>query len=80
MFGLPQPGTVKEILSSDEERFGGKGDGNPKAIRSRKKPFLDMENSVEITLPAMSAVFFRYKPRKQKEEDRKKGRAEKKRK
>lgn len=80
VFGLPQPGTVKEILSSDEERFGGKGDGNPKAIRSRKKPFLDMENSVEITLPAMSAVFFRYKPRKQKEEDGKKGRAEKKRK
>lgn len=65
--GLPRAGTLKEILSSDELRFGGGGVRNAVAIRSRKKPFLDMEHSAEIMLPAMSAVFFRYKPRKQPE-------------
>lgn len=65
--GLPRAGTLKEILSSDELRFGGGGVRNATAVRSRKKPFLDMEHSAEIMLPATSAVFFRYKPRKQPE-------------
>ena len=70
-FGLPKQGTLKEILSSDAVEFGGKGMLNTKAIRSRKKPFLDMEHSAEINLPAMSTLFFRYKitkPRAEKED------------
>ena len=73
-FGLPKEGTLKEILSSDEIRFGGKGDLNEKSIRTRKKGFLDMDYSAKITLPAMSAVFFRYhitKHRVKKEGDEK---------
>ena len=60
-FGLPKRGTLKEILSSDDERFGGSGHLNTAAIRSRKEAFMDMEHSAEICLPAMSAVFFRYR-------------------
>lgn len=72
-FGLPKPGTLKEILSSDETRFGGKGELNSKSIRTRKKGFLDMANSAEITLPAMSAVFFRYKVSKPRKKSTKTG-------
>ena len=64
VIGLPQAGTLKEILNSDEERFGGKGVGNPGLIRSRKEGFLGMDYSAVLTLPAMSAQFFRYTPRR----------------
>ena len=66
VIGLPKSGTLHEILSSDEERFGGSGVRNKPLIYAHKKPFLDMAYSAELTLPAMSAVFFRYRPRKQK--------------
>lgn len=66
VIGLPSGGTLREILNSDDVRFGGAGVGNPKAVRGKKAPFLDMEYSAEITLPAMSAVFFKFTPAKPK--------------
>ena len=62
--GLPQTGTLREILNSDDERFGGGGVKNHGAIRSHHVGFLDMEHSARITVPPMSCVYFRYKPRK----------------
>ena len=64
VFGLPAPGTLKEILNSDDEQFGGTGVKNPPLIHAHKQSFLGMNYSASITLPPMSAVFFRYKPRK----------------
>ena len=37
---------------------------NPALIYTKKEPFLDMEYSARMTLPPLSAQFFRYKPRK----------------
>ncbi|MBQ9248731.1 MAG: 1,4-alpha-glucan branching protein GlgB [Oscillospiraceae bacterium] len=65
VIGLPQAGTLKEILNSDDFQYGGKGEGNPKLIRSRKEAFLDMQYSAALTLPAMSTLFFRYTPKKE---------------
>lgn len=62
VFGLPQNGTLKEILNSDDLQFGGSGCLNTHALRARKKTFLDFEWSAEITLPALSAVFFEFRP------------------
>lgn len=64
---LPAPGTLREVLNSDDERFGGGGINNPKSIRAKKQPFLDMQYSAQITLPPMSAVFFKFTPTKPKE-------------
>ncbi len=61
VFGLPAPGTLKEILNSDDEQYGGEGVLNEGTIRSRKEGFLGMPASAAITLPPMSAVFFEYK-------------------
>ena len=66
VLGLPRAGTLYEILSSDAEEYGGGGVHNEKLIHARKEPFLDMQYSASVTLPAMSAVFFRYRPRKEK--------------
>lgn len=65
VIGLPKAGTLKEILNSDDFQYGGKGEGNPKLIRSRKEAFLDMQYSAALTLPAMSTLFFRYTPKKE---------------
>ena len=62
--GLPKSGTLHEVLNSDDERFGGSGMKNPALIYTKKEPFLDMEYSARMTLPPLSAQFFRYKPRK----------------
>ena len=62
VFGLPQNGTLKEILNSDMNCFGGKGVSNVKAVRSRKIPFNDYAWSAAICLPALSALVFEFRP------------------
>ena len=61
VIGLPERGTLKEILSSDEERFGGGGVRNEHVIRSVHEPFLEHPHSARLTLPAMATLYFRYK-------------------
>ena len=59
---LPQNGTLKEILNSDDPAFGGSGAGNPRAIRAKKQPFTDLPWSAAVTLPPLSALFFEFRP------------------
>ncbi len=61
VIGLPEKGTLREVLNSDEERFGGGGVRNPHVIHSVKEPFLDLPYSAKLTLPAMSALYFIFK-------------------
>lgn len=68
VIALPAPGTLKEILSSDEERFGGHGVKNEGVIKSIDEPFFEMDYSAKITLPPMSTVYFEYKKDKKTEE------------
>ena len=69
VIGLPCHGTLREILNSDDERFGGSGVGNPAVIKSREEPFHDLERSAEITLPPLGCVYFRFTP-EEKSSDR----------
>ena len=75
VISLPAPGTLKEILSSDEERFGGHGIKNEGIIKSIDEPFFEMNYSAKITLPPMSTVYFEYK--KDQKTEKKKTEAEK---
>ena len=70
VIALPVAGTLHEVLNSDDERFGGGGVGNPRAIKTEKKPFLDMQYSAKLTLPPMASVMFSFKPRRKKNEKR----------
>ncbi|MBR5094212.1 MAG: 1,4-alpha-glucan branching protein GlgB [Oscillospiraceae bacterium] len=64
LIGLPFNGSLHEVLNSDDEQFGGSGVKNVPLIHAHKQAFLDMQYSASITLPPLSTVFFRYKPRK----------------
>lgn len=63
VIGLPENGTLKEILNSDAGKYGGCGRGNRKAIKAVKEGFLDMPYSARLTLPALSVIYFEFKPK-----------------
>lgn len=62
VIGLPESGVLREVLSSDDVRFGGSGLHNEKPIKSRSKPFCDLPYSAQIGLPPLSTVYFEYIP------------------
>ena len=56
--GAPVAGTYKEVLNSDDEAFGGSGAVHNKPVRTHKKPMHGFEQSITITLPPMSTLYF----------------------
>ena len=69
VIGLPQKGVLREVLSSDDVRFGGNGLHNVGIIKSRKAPFNDFSYSANINLPPLSAVYFEFIPERMTEKD-----------
>ena len=69
LIGLPEKGTLREILSSDDVSFGGEGRHNRKIINSGDEGFCDLPHSARINLPPLSSVYFEFIPeRKGKDE------------
>lgn len=56
--GVPVSGTYKELLNSDDAAFGGSGAVHNRAQRSKKKPMHGFEQSITLTLPPMSTLYF----------------------
>ena len=56
--GAPVAGTYREVLNSDDEAFGGSGAVHNKSVRTHKKPLHGFEQSITITLPPMSTLYF----------------------
>ena len=65
--GVPYAGSYKEIFSTDDERFGGSGLLNPRALPARAMEVDDKEIGIGIRLPAYSALFFACKKREMKQ-------------
>lgn len=69
LIGLPEKGTLREILSSDDTAFGGEGRHNEEIIKSDTEGFCDLPYSARIDLPPLSCVYFEFIPeRKEKDE------------
>jgi len=58
--GLPVDGTLTEILNTDDERFGGSGKGNPLPLKAEKEAWNEFAYSVELVVPPLATVYFRY--------------------
>ena len=61
--GVPFAGIYEEVFSSDRKEFGGGGVQNGDSIRTSPQPMHGYEQSISLTLPAMSVLFLRCKRR-----------------
>ena len=55
--GVPNAGSYKEVLNSDDPKYGGSGVTNG-TVRSRKGAMHDFEQHVSLTLPPLSTLYF----------------------
>ncbi|HVR98149.1 MAG TPA: 1,4-alpha-glucan branching protein GlgB [Thermoanaerobaculia bacterium] len=60
--GVPGGGFWKELLNSDAERYGGSGMGNFGGVEAAPFPLHGRSHSLTLTLPPLSAVFFKKGP------------------
>jgi len=59
--GLPKAGALKEIFNSDAKNYNGTGDFNNKSLKSDEKEWNNRENSIELSLPPLGMLAFKYK-------------------
>ena len=58
--GVPRGGEWTELLSSDDERFGGSGKVNRRKVHTAKIPCQGQPWSLKITVPPLGGALFRY--------------------
>ena len=61
--GVPIRGTWAEVFTSDAKEFGGGGVTNGDTIRSVPEPMHGFEDSISLTLPAMSVLYLKCRRR-----------------
>ncbi len=54
--GVPVSGTYKEILNSDDTKYGGSGKSNP-PVRSKKGEMHGFDQHITLTLPPLSTLY-----------------------
>ena len=60
--GVPEPGVWRERLNSDASNYGGSGVGNLGAVTAEAVAHHGREYSIELTLPPLASVFFKWEP------------------
>lgn len=66
---MPETGTLKELLNSDDKRFMGSGVKNKGEIPVLNHEFWGLPCSAEITVPPLATVYFKFTSNKNIEED-----------
>ncbi|MBP3648607.1 MAG: 1,4-alpha-glucan branching protein GlgB [Clostridia bacterium] len=59
--GLPMGGKITEIFNTDSETYAGSGKGNgAKAVKVEDIPQGEFQHSVEIVIPPLATMYFKY--------------------
>jgi len=58
--GLPRKGKLKEIFNSDLKKYSGSGEFKNKILTSEKEECQFRDHSVEVTIPPLGMVVFKY--------------------
>lgn len=58
-FGVPKPGRYRQVLSSNDVEFGGDGTASGQTVAAKKKEMHGQQQSISITIPPMSTLYFR---------------------
>lgn len=61
---IPMPGTLRCILNSDDEAFGGSGVAAPVEIKTIENNFCGKPYMAVMTLPPLSAVYYEFTEKK----------------
>lgn len=59
LVGVPVAGRWRELLNSDAKEYWGSGVGNMGGVEAKKKPWHGMQQSLELTLPPLAALFLK---------------------
>jgi 1,4-alpha-glucan branching enzyme len=59
--GLPRKGKLVEVFNSDKKEYSGTGEFKNKLKTTKKLPWHFREHSIEITIPPLAMVAFKYK-------------------
>ena len=59
--GLPKTGVLKEVFNSDASKYNGTGNYKNKKLTSESKEWNNRENSIELNLPPLGMLAFKYK-------------------
>lgn len=62
--GFPKAGTLKEIFNSDSKKFNGTGDYHNKKVVTQETEWNFRDNSVELNLPPLGMMVFKYQASK----------------
>ncbi len=62
--GVPYEGTYEQILSTDDLRYGGSGEVDNGKVKAKEYSMHGCDYSVSLTIPGLSAMYFRYIPPK----------------
>ena len=58
--GLPVAGTLTPLFSSEETKYGGKGNTNCDTVTTENVPWNNMQYSVVLSIPALATVYYRF--------------------
>lgn len=58
--GLPRPGFWREVLNTNSSFYGGSNTGNGSGVTTEPRPFDDLDQSAEFTLPPCSTMIFKF--------------------
>ena len=62
--GVPYAGTYTEVINSEAEKYGGCGQVNSKAIKSKALPFHKLDNSIRLTVAPFAGIVLKTKLKK----------------
>ena len=54
--GVPNPGSYKEVLNSDDKKYGGTGVTNG-TVKAKKGPMHGFDQHISLTLPPLSTIY-----------------------
>jgi 1,4-alpha-glucan branching enzyme len=56
--GVPEAGTYREVLNTDEKKFGGEGNTNGQTVTTEKEEWHGKEDSLLLNLPPLSILAY----------------------
>ena len=58
--GVPEPGSYREIMNTDAEKYGGTNVGNLGGVHAEAIPWNSKPYSIQVRMPALGVIYFKH--------------------